>query len=124
MTLDFSGETRARHDLRLRWSGAAGTCRTLRNERDADPLLLKVYAQDLECPVIPAATRVGQLSDRPVGANVEACANASTPGSSSTNAPNSVRHATRPVRTWPISYVSWTRDLLLVIVNAQDVRSN
>ena len=70
----------------------------------------------------------------PVGANVDACANASTPGSSSTNAPNSATRVTRPVRTWPTSYVAWTSrpriggellqpegDLLLVLVDAQDL---
>ena len=55
--------------------------------------------------VISGATDRDHPSDRPVGANVEACANPSTPGSSSTNAPNSARRVTRPVRTWPISYV-------------------
>ena len=37
-------------------------------------------------------------------------ANPSTPGSSSTNATNSTMRVTRPVRTWPISYVASTLD--------------
>src|SRR5439155_7608664 len=49
MTLDLSRESRARHDLELRGRHAAGARRTLRNERDANPLLLEVDAQDLEC---------------------------------------------------------------------------
>ena len=60
--------------------------------------------------VVPTATDRDHPFECPVGANVEACANPSTPGSSSTNAPNSARRVTRPVRTWPTSYVACTVD--------------
>ena len=134
VTLDLSREARARHDRRLRRRRPGRARRALRNERDADPLLLEVDAQDLECPRHPRATEADHPPDRPVGANVDACASASTPGSSSTNAPNSATRVTRPVRTWPTSYVSGNArpriggellqpegDLLLVVVDAQDL---
>ncbi len=54
-------------------------------------------------PVEPTATDFAHPPARPVGANVEACANPSMPGSSSTKAPNSATRVTRPVRTWPTS---------------------
>ena len=52
-------------------------------------------------PVKPTATDFAHPPLRPVGANVEACANPSMPGSSSTNAPKSATRVTRPVRTSP-----------------------
>ena len=52
-----------------------------------------------KAPVVPGATDADQSCDRPVGANVEACASPSMPGSSSTNAPNSAMRVTRPGRT-------------------------
>ena len=52
-------------------------------------------------PVVPGVTEDVHPPVRPVGANVDWCASASTPGSSSTNAPNSATRVTRPTRTWP-----------------------
>ena len=46
----------------------------------------------------------------PACENVDAWARPSTPGSSSTNAPNSASRVTRPVRTWPTSYEAWIVD--------------
>ncbi len=54
--------------------------------------------------VIPTATALAHPSDRPVGANVDACASPSMPGCNSTKAPNSARRVTRPVSTWPTWY--------------------
>ena len=59
VTLDLSREARARHDLGLRRRRPAGPRRALRNERDADPLLLEVDAQDLECRRHPHGDRPG-----------------------------------------------------------------
>src|SRR5439155_12589152 len=82
--------------------------------------------------VVPTETDRVQPFECPVGAKVEACASPSTPGSSSTNAPKSVRRVTRPGRTWPTSYVVCAvdqgsavscfnpSDLLRVVVHAQD----
>ena len=61
-------------------------------------------------PAIPTGTERDQASARPVGANVEAWARPSTPGSSSTKAPKSARRVTRPARTWPTAYEAWTVD--------------
>ena len=107
VTLDLAREARARHDLQVAMTRAAGARRALRHERDADPLLLEIDAQDLERRRSFRRDRAVTIPrDRPVGANVDACASPSTPGSSSTNAPNSATRVTRPVRTWPTSYVS------------------
>ena len=54
-------------------------------------------------PVMPTGTDFAQPPARPVGANVDACASPSMPGSSSTKAPKSATRVTRPVRTWPTS---------------------
>ena len=69
------------------------------NDSNANAFFLEVDAQDLDSYREADATDVFQSSDRPVGANVDTCANASMPGASSTKAPNSVTRVTRPVST-------------------------
>ena len=59
---------------------------------------------------VPTGTCAVHPSRRPVGGNVDACASASMPGSSSTNAPKSVTRVTRPFSTWPTSYLVSTVD--------------
>ena len=101
VAFDLAGQPRAGRDLACGRSRDGGARRSLRHERDADSLLVRFDAEDLERSGRTGRHRSAQPSDRPVGANVDACASASTPGSSSTNAPNSARRVTRPERTWP-----------------------
>ena len=101
VTLDLAREARARRDRPLR--RRRPPARADPSGTSATPIrfLSRSMLRISNGTVIPATTGFDQPSARPVGANVDTCASASTPGSSSTNAPNSVMRVTRPVRTWP-----------------------
>ena len=111
VTLDLSREARARRDPRDAGAAPSGPRASLRERARRRSASSRGRCSGSRTrPSSPAPTDRDHPSARPVGANVEACASPSTPGSSSTNAPNSARRVTRPVRTWPTSYVAWTLD--------------
>src|SRR6185295_7081278 len=67
VTLHLSREARARHDFWLRSRRAARFRRALRKERDANPLLLRVDAQNLECSDHLRSDRAGPSVRSPRG---------------------------------------------------------